>query len=456
MCSVGRLGYPGYNGIFGMSRTSCTTVINRIGGTRFGRRMRQHVGRLRGRRGTRRGTRALGTRRGCRGLLSRGRLGLARGSTRVTGLRDRLRNVRGAGRLDLTGRVTGGSGRVTTLRARLSSGRDGLGITVLRRRGGDGSFLRGGRRRVRGLGKSVRLTRGRTVVGRGGLGRSFRDQLGLGRRRMSRCGRLGTRVSAGVVKRDLRIRYDARFGEMEDVVCPYTCFRGSGSTDNNDGKSFVFQSATSNMRCVSVVFRVGGRVRAATAGRGGRSFFTGLSGSEGRGNYRCTILISLLRPGDRLCGRNVISISCGCPGVCMVHPRFFVPLVSLLARTSGGDVRCRGRLVLTHRRDISIAGFRGGIGTFHSGFTNRCRGTDRGFGGTVRRVSGAVGSLRGVGSGLLDSRGCLHLTGGSARSLDVGGLAHNGRAVGRGFRRTEEVSRASARLNWRGDRAGGT
>lgn len=333
--------------------------------------------------------------------------GIRRGFS-TTGTRSRRRTRNLHTRLHRRRLVTGvGLSRtITTTRQRHSRTHTGLA---------DRLTIHSSHRRRTGTTRRLRLTR---------TGHTDSSLVHCGSRRVRHLGSVGIHLSAGVINRSLRRRYRARFGHLHVATFPGTCFRGSGSTSRNAGKSFVFhRHSTDNGRIVSVVFRVGGRGSRATAGRGGRSFFGGLSRSHHRGNYRCTILYALLRPRDRLCGTKVISIDCHCRGVCIVHPRFFVPVVALLHGTTVNSLHCGRRLTRCGRRGVSIAGFRTGVRGFGGSFNHGCRVTDHGFRATVSRVSGAVDRLRGAGRTLLSSRGGLHLTGGGTSSLAVHGLA---------------------------------
>jgi hypothetical protein len=240
------------------------------------------------------------------------------------------------------------------------------------------------------------------------------------------------------LRKDLKLKLSTKMvGETLEQHCETefnklraTAFQKAYFEKDNDSKSgskgdFIYRETDdAGNEIISIMFEMKNEGDETATKKRNEDFLKELDKDRTEKKCEYAVLVSLLEADNELYNGGIVDVSHKYPKMYVVHPQFFIPIITLLRNAAMNSMKYKAELALVRNQNIDITHFENKMNTFKEGFARNYELASRKFKEAIEEIDKTIIHLQKTKEALLSSENNLRLANDKADDLTIKKLTH--------------------------------
>lgn len=227
------------------------------------------------------------------------------------------------------------------------------------------------------------------------------------------------RMSTKMIGESLEQHCFTEFSRVRPYAYPSSFFEKDNDAREGSKGDFIFRDYENGVEYISIMFEMKNEADATATKHKNEDFFAKLDRDRTAKGCEYAVLVSLLESDNELYNDGIVDVSHRYDKMYVIRPQFFLPLISLLTKTSKKAVKYIETIEQMKQQSIDVSSFETKLNQFREGFARNYNLAQDRFRKAIEEIDKSIANLQKVKDSLLSSENNLRLANNKADELTI-------------------------------------
>lgn len=227
------------------------------------------------------------------------------------------------------------------------------------------------------------------------------------------------RMSTKMIGESLEQHCFTEFSRVRPYAYPSSFFEKDNDVRDGSKGDFIFRDYVNGVEYISIMFEMKNEADGTATRHRNEDFFAKLDRDRKAKGCEYAVLVSLLEADNELYNDGIVDVSHRYDKMYVIRPQFFLPLISLLTKTSKKAVEYMETIERMRQQSIDVSTFESKLNQFREGFARNYNLAQDRFRKAIDEIDKSIANLQKVKESLLSSENNLRLANNKAEELTI-------------------------------------
>ncbi len=227
------------------------------------------------------------------------------------------------------------------------------------------------------------------------------------------------RMSTKMIGESLEQHCYNEFSRVRPYAYPFSYFEKDNDAKDGSKGDFIFRDYENGVEYISIMFEMKNEADTTATKHRNEDFFAKLDHDRRAKGCEYAVLVSLLEADNDLYNDGIVDVSHRYDKMYVIRPQFFLPIISLLTKSSKKTVRYIETIEQMKQQSIDVSTFESKLNQFREGFARNFNLAQDRFRRAIDEIDKSIATLQKVKDSLLSSENNQRLANNKADDLTI-------------------------------------
>ena len=205
---------------------------------------------------------------------------------------------------------------------------------------------------------------------------------------------------------------------------PTAYFEKDNDASEGSKGDFIFRDTDGDLEYISIMFEMKNELENGGKKHKNEDFFKKLDEDRNKKQCEYAVLVSMLEPENEYYNNGIVDVSYRYPKMYVIRPQFFIPLITLLVRTSKKSVEYKRELQIARSQSVDVTNFEAKLDAFKGKFLGHYQMAAKKYQAAIDDIDATIKKLQKVRDELVSSENNLRLANKDTDELTIRKLTY--------------------------------